>query len=66
MTKRICTRCGNLHDDDTSKCWPCMVVTGKACQATQINSQSEADWQDHVEEHKHELDYQNDGKYSEA
>lgn len=62
---KLCILCGSLHQDGTAKCFACMVITGKHTSATPVQSQSEVEWADHVEDHKHEQDWLRDGHGSE-
>ena len=60
MTK-LCPRCRNLHDGQFRKCDYCLVADGKYA----VQSQSEVEWADHVEDYKHQDDYLTDGRCSE-
>jgi hypothetical protein len=65
VTKRICPTCKNLHESSGNhmKCDYCLHASGRY--ATPEQSQSEADWAEHVQDHKHEFDYLTDGRCSE-
>ena len=56
-----CYRCGNEHEAEKGCCEYCTAVSRRMPE----QSQSEADWMDHVEDHKHEKDYLSDGVWVE-
>jgi hypothetical protein len=64
----ICRRCGIRHGGKLQTCEACLVIMGGNHQyrTTPIQSSAESNWAEHVEDYRHERDWESDGRGSES